>query len=114
MSAQENEFLNYVLDLLQAMGAVKSRKMFGGYGIFMDGLMFAIIVDDVLYLKVDDESETRFAEEGLSHFVYNRQGKDVQMSFCLAPDSALEDVEVMNEWADVAFQSAVRAAASKR
>ncbi|MDH3725633.1 MAG: TfoX/Sxy family protein, partial [Thermoleophilia bacterium] len=68
------EFAEHVVDLLQAMGPVDARSMFGGYGIFLDGLMFGLIADEVLYLKVDEENRPEFEELGLGAFVY--EGKN--------------------------------------
>lgn len=110
----DDEFLNHVLDLLQSFGPVKSRKMFGGYGIFLDGTMFALIADDALYFKVDDLTLPNFEELGLPSFVYNKQGKDVVMSYSLAPDDAMEDGEVMSHWAELAYDAAMRNASPKK
>lgn len=109
MAVQDTEFLHHVLDLLQVAGPVSARSMFGGHGLFMDGLMFAIVIDDVLYLKVDDQIAYLFEDEGLPPFVYTRQGKEVSLSYCQAPDVVLEDVDEMRRWADLAWAAAVRA-----
>ena len=111
---KDNEFQSYVLDLMQVIGPVKGRKMFGGYGLFLDRVMFALIADDVLYLKADSETSKKFDEFGLLPFVYNKKGKDVIMSYYQAPDTALEDSEVMQVWADMAYETAIKAASKKK
>ena len=63
-SGEENEFVSHVLDLMQSLGRVRARRMFGGYGIFIDGLMFALIADETLYLKADEESANAVQDKG--------------------------------------------------
>jgi DNA transformation protein len=58
------DFADYCAELLAPAGAVRSRRMFGGYGLYVDDLFVAIIVQDTLYLKTDDESRHRFEEAG--------------------------------------------------
>lgn len=112
--AHGNEFLNHVLDLLQVFGPVTGRKMFGGYGIFHDSVMFALIADDVLYFKANEDTAPEFDSLNLPPFVYNKQGKDVVMSYREAPDAALEDANVMARWATLAFGVAQRATGGKK
>ena len=88
--------------------------MFGGYGIYLDGLMFGLVADSVLYLQADKESENEFKDRGLEAFTYSKKGKEYKMSYYQAPDEALEDSEEMNSWANRAFGAAFKAASKKR
>jgi len=106
--------VDHVPDLLAPLGPVQAKRMFGGHGIFLDGLMFALIADNVLYLKADQQSEASFTAEGLSAFSYVKTGKPFKMSYYEAPEHVLEDAELMLSWANLAFESALRAAAKKR
>lgn len=112
-SREAEEFCRYVLDLTQTIGPVESRRMFGGYGIFLDGLMFGLIADNQLYLKVDAENKNQFVDEGLEAFAYLKKGKEMKLSYFQAPDDAMENSETMNQWANSAFSAALRAAAKK-
>lgn len=112
-SKQEKEFVSFVVDLMQSLGPVRARGMFGGHGIFLDGLMFALVADSVLYLKVDKEIEKDFTARELDPFTYSKQGKEFKMSYFQAPEEALEDPEEMTEWANKAYGGALRAAAKK-
>jgi len=114
VSITQKEFVSYVTDLMQAVGPVYVKGMFGGHGVFLDGLMFGLIADNNLFLKVDKESEDDFKERGLEAFTYIRQGKEFSMSYFQAPEEALEDIEVMNLWANKAYDAALRAASKKR
>ncbi len=114
LSTHEKEFASYVVDLMQSVGPVNAKRMFGGHGIFLEGLMFALIADRALYLKVDKESENEFKDKGLEAFTYNKKGKQYSMSYYQAPEEALEGAGEMNVWANKAYSAALRAAARKR
>lgn len=51
--AMRNEFVEYLLELLEPSGGVRAKAMFGGFGIYRDNLMFGLVADDILYFKVD-------------------------------------------------------------
>jgi DNA transformation protein len=104
-----SEFVAYLEEVFREFGSISSRRMFGGYGVFYDGLMIGLVADDMLYLKVDLESEATFKEHGLPQFKYSKAGKMVGMSFYLAPEEALDDPTEMQEWAKLAYGAALRA-----
>jgi DNA transformation protein and related proteins len=114
VSNEEKEFVTYVVDLMQSIGPVRAKGMFGGHGIFLEGLMFGLIADSVLYLKANKETENEFKARGLEAFKYNKKGKEFKMSYYQAPEEALEDVEEMNSWANTAYGAALKAASKKR
>ena len=113
-SAEEREFVSYVVELMQTLGPVTAKRMFGGHGIFLDGLMFALIADRVLYLKADHESVSEFEAKGLVAFTYVKKGKELSMSYFEAPEETLEDGAQMKVWAAKAYSAALRAAAKKQ
>ena len=108
ISQADKEFTEYIVDLMQSIGPVTVKAMFGGHGVFLDGLMFGLIADRELYLKVDKESENDFTAKGLEPFTYSKQGKPFKMSYYQAPEAALEDMEEMNVWANKAYSAALR------
>ena len=110
---EEKEFAAYVVDLLQTIGPCYAKGMFGGFGIFLEGLMFALVADNVLYLKVDDDNRADFLELGLQAFSYEKQGKSMNLSYFQAPEEAMESGDVMQLWGSSAYSAAMRAAASK-
>lgn len=99
---------------MQSLGPVLSRRMFGGQGIFIDHLMFGLVADSTLYLKVDEQSENEFKVKGLEAFTYSKKGKDVSLSYYQAPEEAMEDSEEMKIWGNKAYSAALRAAAKKQ
>lgn len=110
---EQQDFVQHVVELLQSLGPVTARRMFGGHGVFLDGLMFALIADNVLFFKADDESRARFTDEGLQAFSYNKQGKVMSLSYYQAPEETLEDRQAMASWGNLGFSCALRAAAKK-
>jgi DNA transformation protein len=102
-----------IRDIFAGFGPVAIRRMFGGHGIFSDGLMFALEADGELYLKADDASEPAFSEAGSRPFVYTTKGRSVTMRYWRAPEAALDDPEVMAAWAREAFRAARAAASGK-
>lgn len=88
--------------------------MFGGHGIYVDGLIVGLVVDDTLYLKTDDESRTRFLALDLPPFTYRKKTGAVEVtSYYRPPDEALESPDAMREWVRLATGAALRAAARK-
>lgn len=107
------EYTQFISEVLELFGAVSVRRMFGGYGLFHEGLMFGLISDETLYLKTDPGIDRFFSERGLGAFEYKRKGKTVKLSFHLAPEEVLDDPEEAAVWARRSYQAALRSAAAK-
>jgi len=105
----ERAFVDHLLELLEPFGPVTAKRMFGGYGIFRDGLMFGLVADSVLYFKVDDHNRADFAARELPPFTYLKNNKRVAMSYYQAPAETLDDTEIMIQWAASAYAAAQRA-----
>jgi len=111
---RRSETVEYLVELMRPWGAVTAKSMFGGWGLYREGLFFAIVADDVLYLKTDDETRATFEAEHLDPFVFrSKDGTSTAMSYRRAPDEALENPDEMARWAGLAYGAAVRAAARK-
>jgi DNA transformation protein len=108
-SSLRHEFLDHALEMLAPLGGVSARAMFGGHGLYRDGLFFAIVLDGVLYLKADDESRAAFERAGCEIFSYRREGKRATLNFYRAPEETLESPQLMLPWARRALQCALRA-----
>ncbi len=115
MSTRElPDFVEHCIELLGDLGAVAPRRMFGGWGLYVQGCMFALIADEVLYLKVDAESRPLFEAEGLQPFTYEARGKRQALGYFQPPDTAMEDRVEMRPWARAAADAAFRAAAARK
>ncbi|WP_219953264.1 TfoX/Sxy family protein [Dickeya zeae] len=108
-----DEFAQYMLDVFRFFGRVSLRRMFAGYGLFREGVMFGFVYDETLYLKADVENVGDFQNQGLRQFEYARQGKVVRFSCYQAPDFLLEDPHEAALWARRSFEASIRANASK-
>jgi DNA transformation protein len=106
-------FLELVRDALEPLGPVMVRRMFGGAGIYCDGVMCALVADATLYLKTDAASRAAFEAEGLGPFTYAGKGKPVTMSYWRAPERLLDDPDELVAWAGKALEVARREAAAK-
>lgn len=93
-----DDFLEYVLDQFSEWGGVTARRMFGGAGLYRDRKMFALVADDVAYLKVDDSNREEFERAGSSAFKPYAD-KPVEMSYYEIPPEVLEDTEELVRWA---------------
>jgi DNA transformation protein and related proteins len=98
----------WLYDLFAPVGPIATRRMFGGLGIYRYGRMFALVADDVLYMKADDETRAAFEAAGSQPFTYEGKGKPVQMSYWRLPDSALDEPDELKAWADLALAAAQR------
>ncbi|NOU30566.1 MAG: TfoX/Sxy family protein [Polyangiaceae bacterium] len=106
--AKHGTFAAYLEETLAPLGNVTTRAMFGGHNIAKDGVTFGLIVDDVLYLKVDDVNKPDFVAKKLGPFTYHRDGKAMPMSYHRAPDGA-EDWETLEPWVRGSLAAALRA-----
>jgi DNA transformation protein len=109
-----SEYVEYLKEVFEEFGTVTIRKMFGGYGIYYKGLMFALVSDDMLYLKADGENSEYFRKAGLGQFEYDKNGRVVKMSYYQAPDEIMEDREEAAVWARRSYEAALRAQKSKK
>lgn len=107
--AVSNDYLTFVTDLLAPFGPLTVKRMFGGAGIYAEGRMFAIAVDDALYLKADDRNRWDFERAGLAPFSHSRKdGKAIALSYYQPPADALEDPERLAPWVEGALAAARR------
>jgi len=100
-------------DLFAAFGPVRCRRMFGGIGIFADGLMFGLFAFDQIYLKADPDFAAQLEDEGSRPFQYEARGRSVKLGYWTLPDRALDDPDAAAGLARQAFAIARRAAAAK-
>ena len=100
---------SFLVELFAAFGPVSVRRMFSGAGVFADGLMIALVVDGVIYLKADDSFIPLFQQEGQSPFAYrSRDGKRTLNSYWQMPDRLYDEPDELAEWARRALEAARR------
>lgn len=109
------QFKVFVAELFEPFGHVSVRAMFGGAGIFLDGIMFGLVADERIYLKVDDESRKAFEAAGSEPFVFEmKSGEVVAMSYLELPADAYDDPGALREWVRRAYDVALRSPTAER
>jgi DNA transformation protein and related proteins len=104
-----------IRELFAAFGPVSVRRMFGGAGVFVDGTMFALVHDGVIYLKVDERNAPDFEREGLGPFTYIRKGERASLSsYRCMPDRLYDDPVELAAWARAAMAAALGGRTPKR
>jgi len=113
--APGHEFLEFVKDLVAPLGPIVSRRMFSGAGIYCDGVIFALLLRDVLYFKVDDGNRRDYEAEGLSPFSYQAKGRTIEINaYWRVPERLFDDPEEMLAWARAALAAGARAQAKAK
>lgn len=91
-----NDYIQFVLDQLDGLGELKSRKMFGGAGVYCDGFIFALIAEDELYFKTDESNAGDYLNSGMERFV---PFDGHAMNYHRVPPRLLDDPESLKKWA---------------
>lgn len=103
----------FILEQLsRVLSAVKSRKMFGGVGVYSDDLFFALLDNDTLYFKVDDVTRADFEAIGMGPFRPFGEGGEIMQYYEVSAD-LIEDADTLKEWAERAVSVARRAQAKR-
>lgn len=103
----------FIRDLFAAFGPVSVRRMFSGAGIFAEGLMFGLIVRDVIYLKADNANIADFERESCTPFTYARGKKSGRPSehtlpYWRLPERLYDNPDELAVWARRSFAAAER------
>lgn len=90
----------FIRDLFREFGVVDVRRMFGGAGLFVEGVMFALVSDEVIYLKADDGGVSAFEAENCAPFSYaTKTGRHTLTSYWRLPERLYDDPEELAAWA---------------
>ncbi|MBL8544002.1 MAG: TfoX/Sxy family protein [Hyphomonadaceae bacterium] len=113
-----DSFHEFVRELFAGIGPIQVKRMFGGAGVYADGLMFALIADDTIYLRTDEALKAALHEEGSGPFIWTpqkgpRSGEQIDMGYWRLPDAALDEPDLAAEWGGKALAIAKTRAAAK-
>jgi len=108
-----NESIDYLHEVFDAFGPIRVRRMFGGWGIYHDGLMFGLYASGRLYLKTDAHNVAQFEAAGSEPFTYTQRGKVVKLSYWSALEAVWDEPDQASHWGRIAFEAALRAQAAK-
>ena len=106
MPKRDKGFHDYVLyDLLTGLDGVSSKPMFSGWGVYRNGKIFGIIIEDRLCLKGNEKTSEVFEAAGGEQFEYEKKShpKPVKLPYWSVPEEVLEDRERFMEWVDLAI-----------
>ena len=109
--AVSQSYREYMLEQLSRVTPVTGRSMFGGVGIYAEGLFFALIAEDRLFFKVDDSTRSEFERRGMEPF--RPFGEASAMGYYEVPADAVEDVNQLETWMKKAIDVATRARQGK-
>ena len=101
------EFTDYLQEVFEDFGPIHTKRMFGGYGVYYNDIMFALVEDDILFLKADETIAKDFTERCLGQFEYAKGGKVIRLSYYQAPEELLEDRDMACEWAKKSYKVAL-------
>jgi DNA transformation protein len=109
-----DSFAEFLREQLAPLGRITLRRMFGKTGVFCDGVMFGMVTENMLYLRVDERSREIFQEAASSPPLnYAKGGSTIDLSFWRAPERLFDEPDELVAWARVALAAAHRVAAKR-
>lgn len=113
----DKSFADYSCELLQSAGPCVAKRMFGGWGISVDGMTIAILTNlgsgDTLWLKANADTQAVFEAAGCQRFTYEAAGTTRGLNYYSAPADAMESPALMQPWARLALEAALIAKNAK-
>jgi DNA transformation protein len=113
--AVSQDFLDFLQDQLRGLGHITTRRMFSGAAIYCEGVVFALVLRDVLHFKVDDGNRGAYVAEGLEPFIYQAKGRPVRVeAYRRVPERLFDDPDEMLAWARAALAAGRRAPSKQK
>ena len=107
-------FAEFLREQLAPLGHISMRRMFGKTGVFCQGVMFGMVTEDTLYVRVDDHNRATFKEaESFPPLAYAKQGNSIDLSFWRVPERLFDEPDELVSWARAALAAAHRVAAKR-
>jgi DNA transformation protein len=103
--SRNSGFLQYILEeVLSDIEGLTSRGMFGGYGLYKNGVIFGMIIEDQLYFKVNDTTRHEYIQKESKPFMYEgKNKKQVSLNYYTVPSEVMEDREEIQLWVEKAY-----------
>ncbi|MBS0605115.1 MAG: TfoX/Sxy family protein [Verrucomicrobia bacterium] len=114
MKKKPPDFVDQFLACLLPHGPISARAMFGGWGIYYDDVIFAIIVEKQLYFRIDENSRADFESRGSKQFIYEGMKGPVGMPYFTVPDSILKNPKELKQWIDRAYLASLSSKKSSK
>jgi DNA transformation protein len=110
-----DDFAEFLREQLVPIGRISMRRMFGKTGVFCDGVMFGMIADNTLYVRVDDQNRTVFKEaEAFPPLNYAKKGETIDLAFWRVPERLIDEPDELVDWARAALAAARRVTAKRQ
>ena len=100
-------FVDYIIDCLSPYGTINARRMFGGYGLYLNKIIFAIIIDDELYFKADSNLGQEYKQAGSYPFTYQKNDKAVALSYWYVSAEIIETQDLLKDWFNKSLEVAI-------
>jgi DNA transformation protein and related proteins len=107
------QYLAYVLEQLEGLGALRSNRLFGAVGLYSNGLFFGLIDDDTLFFKTDESNVAPYHERKMPRFMPFPDKPEAVLGYHQVPADIIEDSESLANWARKAVAVALRSQAKK-
>lgn len=104
----DDVFRDYLREVFANFGEVTTRAMFGGHGLYHQGVLIGVVFQQAVYLKVDAGTRPAFEAAGCTPFVYDLKGTPLEMSYWSVPAEAMDSAQAMLPWARRAYEAALR------
>jgi DNA transformation protein len=109
-----DSFAEFLREQLAPLGPIATRRMFGKTGLFCDRLMFGMVADNMLYLRVDAGNQAAFQEAASAPpLTYKKRGSTIDLAFWRAPERLFDEPDELVAWARLALAAARRVAAKR-
>lgn len=107
-------FLEKVMKILKPHGPITSRAMFGGYGIYFEGVIFASIVEDRLYFRIDEKNRKDFEKYKTVPFVYEGGKRPVEMPYLSLPEEVFHHPQLLKKFIQNSYEASLRYQSNKK
>jgi DNA transformation protein and related proteins len=109
-----DSFAEFLREQFSALGRISFRRMFGKSGVFCDGVMFGMVADNTLYVRVDEESKASFKEAAsFPPLNYAKKGFVIDLAFWRVPERLFDEPDELVAWGRAALAAARRIAAKR-
>lgn len=108
------ELIEHLRDLFAPQGGLTARAMFGGHGLYLDGLLVGVLIEEAVYLKVDALTRPDFEAAGCAPYVYAMTDPPLTMSYWSVPEAAMDSPQAMQPWLRRAVEAALRKPVKRR
>jgi DNA transformation protein and related proteins len=105
-------YIEFLIEQLSPLGEITTRRLFGGNSLYCDGIVFALVANDTLYLKADDVNRREFEASGLEPLHPFGDGAK-SMQYYEAPPELFEDSNALKRWGGGAVAAGSRAHTKK-